>query len=126
MATPELSEKNVVLEGNDTQKAPGKAQVESWSEAESKKRALKAWMICWGLALISIVFPIAHFFLVPGFFILGPVLFFYFKNVKSKVVEVKGPCPYCQSSFSLKNQPDQWPIAACCEACRKTFSIILN
>ena len=39
--------------------------------AARTRRAVLALLACWGLAALTIFVPIAHFVLVPGFFLLG-------------------------------------------------------
>jgi hypothetical protein len=119
-------EKDVILSGTDSHKAPGKAFFHTWTAQEAQQRGVKAWVACWLAAIPSLFLPIAHFFLVPGFLILGPIMFIYFKKMTTKILEIRGPCPYCQQIFTTKNQPNQWPMDACCDACRRTFSITLN
>ena len=63
--------------------------------AARTQRALKALAICWGLALATILIPIAHFVLVPGFFIAGIVLGLRKLNEPATVTEVGGVCPRC-------------------------------
>ena len=104
---------------------PGTAYIQNWSEAERKKRGIKAWALCWGLAVPSLFLPVAHFFLVPMFVILGPTAFFMIKNMKSKIIEATGTCPHCNDMFKIENQPEKWPISSHCEICRKSFSIDL-
>lgn len=49
---------------------------------ERLKRALIVLAKCWGIALVCVLIPIAHFILVPGFLIAGFVMFFVVLNAE--------------------------------------------
>jgi len=122
----EPSEKQIQLIASDELRTSGTAMIQSWTEDELKKRAVKAWVISWALAFTSLFLPVAHFFLVPMFLISGPLAFVYFKKMKSKIIRAGGPCPHCQATFEIHNQPDKWPVQACCDKCRKNFKVDLS
>src|SRR5512140_1627824 len=54
---------------------PVRVRVARHDPGQRTRRALKSLGIFWGLAVVSVLVPIAHFVLVPGFFVLGIVLF---------------------------------------------------
>ena len=60
------------------------------------RRAVLALLACWGLAAVTILVPIAHFILVPGFFLLGIFLFVKRLGEGATIVGVQGVCPYCK------------------------------
>ena len=59
------------------------------------KRGLMALAACWGLAAVAILVPIAHFVLVPGFFLLGIFLLVKRLGQAATIAAVRGPCPQC-------------------------------
>jgi hypothetical protein len=62
----------VTLISPNEKKTIGIAQIQEWNQKERLKRALKTLGISWGLAIVSVLIPLAHFILVPGFLLAGP------------------------------------------------------
>jgi hypothetical protein len=58
-------------------------------------RAAAALGICWGLAFPAVFLPVAHFVLVPGLLIAGPVLAVMQLRQRRRVVRIHGTCPRC-------------------------------
>ena len=65
------------------------------------RRAALALTACWALAAVTILVPIAHFVLVPGFFGAGIVLFVRRLREGATIVGVQGVCPYCKEERSF-------------------------
>ena len=59
------------------------------------KRGLLALGACWGLAALTILVPIAHFVLVPGFFLLGIWPLVKRLGEDTTIQSVSGDCPKC-------------------------------
>jgi len=59
------------------------------------RRGLLALAACWGLAALTVLVPIAHFVLVPGFFLLGIWLLVKRLGEDATIVSVAGDCPKC-------------------------------
>ena len=59
------------------------------------RRGLLALAACWGLAAVTILVPIAHFVLVPGFFLLGIWLLVKRLGEDATIDSVSGDCPKC-------------------------------
>jgi hypothetical protein len=59
------------------------------------RRGLLALGACWGLAALTVLIPIAHFVLVPGFFLLGIFLLVKRLGEDATVTSVSGDCPKC-------------------------------
>jgi hypothetical protein len=68
------------------------------------RRAVLALLACWALAAVTILVPIAHFVLVPGFFLAGIVLFVRRLREGETIVGVQGVCPYCKEERSFGAQ----------------------
>jgi hypothetical protein len=65
------------------------------------RRAVLALLACWALAAVTILVPIAHFILVPGFFVAGIVLLLKRLREGNTIVGVQGVCPYCKEERSF-------------------------
>ena len=68
------------------------------------RRAVLTLLACWALAAVTILVPIAHFVLVPGFFVAGIVLLLKRLREGATVVGVQGVCPYCKEERSFSAQ----------------------
>lgn len=78
----------------------------------------------WGAALGSIFVPIAHFVLVPSFFLTGLYLFVTRLRTEMVVSEARGSCPDCgaEQDFGmpgLRSIPHQVE----CEVCRRVLTV---
>jgi hypothetical protein len=76
---------------------PGVARVRERDPGERARRALQAAAIGVGLAAVSVLLPIAHVVLVPGFLIATP--FFVVRRLRERasVVALSGECPRCHA-----------------------------
>ena len=68
---------------------------------EQKARGLKTLAMFWGIGLLCVLIPIAHFFLVPGFLIGGIVAAKRRWNRAREGVEARGQCPECHRSIGI-------------------------
>jgi hypothetical protein len=59
------------------------------------RRALRALATFWAIAVLTILIPIAHLVLVPGFFVTGIVMALVKLNEPASVTGVSGICPRC-------------------------------
>jgi hypothetical protein len=76
-------------------KATARVTVARHDPATRGRRALKALAMLWGLALLTVLVPIAHFVLVPGFFVAGIVVGLRKLREPATVTGVSGLCPKC-------------------------------
>ena len=74
----------------------GIARVRERDPGERSVRALKGGGALFGLALLSIFIPIAHFVLVPGFLIAAVVFALSRMREDASIVALSGTCPRCQ------------------------------
>ena len=71
------------------------ATVISQTQAERLTRALGALGACWGLGLVALFIPVAHFILVPTLFTVGIVAAVRRGREARRLVNVRGTCPRC-------------------------------
>jgi len=124
MASESVSSINVVVktwDGRSSKK--GNVSVESWEKPERLRRAIKTLGLGWGLAFISIFLPGAHFFLVPGFFVGGPVAAYLVSRQRSVVLGGEGICPNCGAKLIIVRGPVQWPLEDVCTQCQNHVRI---
>src|SRR4051794_18352309 len=99
---PESSHKLPVnLTTPDEKSGAGTALIQEWSQKERSRRALRMLGILWGLMLISVLIPVAHFVLVPAFFLAGPIVAFIVHDQRKAIVGGEGICPQCGKPFTI-------------------------
>ncbi len=121
----EKSTQPVILEaGGKT--SNGHAIMLLYSDQEKQSRAWKALFLFLGLGIVSIVLPLAHFFLVPGFLLASPFAYRWAKKQTGTLESLDGPCPFCQKPLSQKGGGLQWPLRFSCQACGEPVKASLN
>ena len=60
---------------------------------ERLRRGAKLWATLWALAALSVLIPGAHFVLVPGFFVAGPIAGWLRTRQTRGVLGGEGACP---------------------------------
>ena len=107
----------VVVQERQGRTASGTVYLKVLDKAARTKRAGVALAICWGLALGSLPILFFHFFLVPPFGVLGPVMFLVRMKQERFVLGAQVDCPVCEKSTELGKQADGWPLLASCGGC---------
>lgn len=89
-----------------------------FSQQERMKRALTRLFTFLGLAIVSVLIPVAHFVLVPLFLMLAP--FLTVKTYKEEVVldACTLECPECRQVTQISKSSGQWPLHNTCSHCR--------
>jgi hypothetical protein len=110
--TTELKSKKefkITLTARTGKVTSGSIFIHIWTKQERLKRALKFGGLCWGLSAISILLPLAHFILVPLFFLAGPIVAIVIYKQMAFIEEGQGPCPFCQAIVIISKGPMKWP-----------------
>ena len=96
------------------------ARVAEYDGTARWRRSVRGLLQCWGIAVLSVFIPVAHFFLVPGFFVAGVVVFFRRRTADRVVMSVSGRCPDCGLEQSF-DAPSRWqpPLALDCKQCHR-------
>ena len=124
---PELRVERINIVGNDNGGRVGKLNTQLFSSGERTTQALKVFGLCWLLAGVTALIPIAHFFLVPLFLIAGPVMAFNKYRVESAVDSAEGECPECNESVSISLDPaDKLPKWTYCPKCSKPLHLVYD
>ena len=74
---------------------PATARVLQQTPSERMTRVLGALGVCWGIAVVAVFMPVAHFFLVPTFLLLGVVLAVLRSREDVRLLGAHGRCPRC-------------------------------
>jgi hypothetical protein len=75
--------------------APATATVLSQRPAERLLRTAAGLGLFWGLALVSVFIPVAHFILVPTFVLAGIAVAVMRAREATRLLRVHGTCPRC-------------------------------
>ncbi|MBC7370861.1 MAG: hypothetical protein H7326_04805 [Bdellovibrionaceae bacterium] len=92
---------------------PGKV----YTPKDKTRRALQRFFGFVALAAVSILAPVAHFFLVPAFLIAAP--FVAYKAFREDVV-LEGTeltCPECNKTSKFTKMSGTWPLHQHCTEC---------
>lgn len=88
-----------------------------YSERERTMRSIKTLAAFWGASILSALVPVAHFILVPGLFLIGPVMAWLEHKKELKIRKVVGTCPECVKEISFLNVSGSWPVKQVCPLC---------
>lgn len=99
-------------------------QMTYYDDKDRLKRALMRLGLFWLLAIGSIPIIFAHWVLVPGFFIAGPIAAMMVYRIVQAVDHASGQCPNCNEQIIIKLEPkDTLPKWAYCPSCNKSIQI---
>lgn len=101
----------------------GDAEIKEYTPRERTLRALKTLGAFWGLAIISVLIPVLHFILVPGFLLLGPIMAWLQYRQEIQVNNAHTQCPECQKEADFKKITGNWPLKQNCPNCSAQFYI---
>jgi len=96
-------------------------RVRIYTPQEQKMRALKSLLTLWAIAAVSVLIPIAHFILVPGFFIGGIIVALRTRKLAEEGIAASGTCPACRKEIEIRLEKQaelpQWhPCPACADS----------
>ncbi len=114
----------LALSGYSEKSCPADVEVVSYDRSARLKRSLTGLGILWGAAALSVLIPVAHFFLVPGLFSAGIVIFFHRLRTDRRPVTGRGTCPHCGTEQEL-DLLARWQLPqnlTCCH-CQRTLSL---
>ncbi len=107
----------IIISNSEGGQTTGTLHYVAYTQKELMGRAWKALGLFWGLAIITVFIPLAHFFLVPGFLIAGPVVAYSRYRAKDVMESASGQCPTChEESIILLEASDQLPKWTYCSA----------
>jgi hypothetical protein len=96
--------------------------VVSYERAQRVRRSLRGLGTWWGAALVSVLIPIAHFVLVPSFFLYGLYTFARRLTTDHVALAGRGTCPDCGREQAL-DVTGQWsaPRTTSCRYCQRSL-----
>ena len=82
--------------------SPARALIVEQTPGQRLARTLGGLGMFWGLGLVSVFIPVAHFVLVPTFVIGGIVMAIKRAGEDRRLLWVRGACPRCGAQQDLK------------------------
>lgn len=88
-----------------------------YAPPEKMKRAMQRLGMFWGMALLSVLIPVAHFILVPLFFLIGPFLSYKAYKEEGALEACDIICPECKKASTFDKNSGEWPLHQPCPQC---------
>jgi len=109
--------RTIQIENAEKESTVGQLHITSYSAQERTSRAIKMLALLWGLAIVTVFIPLAHFVLVPGFLIAGPIIAYKRYHMAEHPSSADGECPTCKQPSSIHLEPsDTLPMWTYCSA----------
>lgn len=120
---PTMITRPILVKSGDSENR-GMLHLQSFDAGERKVRAAKIWGLMWLGAILSVPIIIAHFVLVPGFLIAGPVMAMRRYRLTETPDHVSGICPANKEEFSLPLEASaKLPLWAHCPQCHASLHL---
>lgn len=114
----------ILIKGGERERE-GVLCVRAFSHQDRVARAAKVWALCWLLAAITLFIPIAHFVLVPGFLLAGPIWAFQRYRVTLSPEQASGHCPISDEEITLQlDASDRLPLWTYCPVCNASLQLL--
>jgi hypothetical protein len=117
---PSTETKAIQLKDKDGQVTTGELQTTLYDSGDRMKRALLRLAASWAAAGVTLFIPLAHFVLVPGFLIAGPVLAVAAYRMQWARDHASGQCPVCKADIKIdldaKENLPKWTYCPACNA----------
>ena len=119
---PEARTERFEIRGFAEASSEGFADVLSFNKGERMRRALKGLGISWLAGFGGLFIPVAHFLLVPGFFLFGIYVFVTRLKTEEITTKVAGICPDCAVEQEFE-AGGTWglPRSMACVGCGRTL-----
>ena len=108
------------LTGYGGQPTQGRVTIQEFTRDERWRRALGGLGRWWGVALLSVFIPVAHFILVPSFLLYGIWQFVQRLGTTTLATTATGTCPDCGCDQTLELSA-RWhvPQPVTCRYCHR-------
>lgn len=122
---PETQIKPIHFHGNSGEKTTdAELSITLYNDKDRMTRALKRLGLFWLLSVGSLPIIFAHWVLVPGFFIAGPIAAVMVYRTTEANDRAKGVCPNCNESIEIKMEPKETlPKWTYCPSCNESIQI---
>ena len=116
----------VLLRGYHGAPTSGTVTIREFNRDERVRRALAGLGKWWGVAIVSVFIPVAHFVLVPSFLAYGGWQFFQRLGTVELATDAHGTCPDCGTEQAL-DLAARWraPQPVTCRQCHRGLQLVL-
>ena len=122
MAT--MTARPILIKGGDIINV-GVLHLKTFDPPERRIRAVKMWGLMWLFALLSVPIIVAHFVLVPGFLIAGPVMAYRRYRLVEVPDHVTGMCPTNKEEMNLPLEAStRLPVWTHCQQCKTSIQLL--
>ncbi len=119
-----LEQRSILIKSGELE-SDGLLYSQVFAPQERLLRAMKVWGLSWLLAVPSILLPIAHWVLVPGFIIAGPIWAYKRYRTPSVPDHVSGHCPMQHEEISVPLEAsDRLPMWTHCPVCHASLQFV--
>ncbi|HEX4601302.1 MAG TPA: hypothetical protein VH116_07905 [Gemmatimonadales bacterium] len=115
-----------ILSGYTGAPRRGTVTIHVFTREQRWRRALAALGQWWGVALVSVFIPLAHFVLVPSFLLYGVWQFVQRLGTTQLATDARATCPDCHQEQALDLAP-RWraPQPVTCRYCHRGLRLSL-
>ena len=117
----------VLLRGYHGPPTSGTVTIRQFNRDERVRRACAGLGKWWGVAVVSVLIPVAHFVLVPSFLAYGVWQFFQGLGTVELVTGARGTCPDCGAEQAL-DLAARWraPQPVTCRQCHRGLQLVVS
>lgn len=97
--------------------------VTTFDRGQRMRRAVKGLAGFWAAMVVSVFLPVAHFVLVPSFFIAGIWQFLRRLKTSEVVGGARGRCPDCGAEQDFELGSARFPQGVQCRSCHRGLTL---
>jgi len=115
-----------LLTGYHGKPTQGKVTIQTFDREQRIRRAVTGLGKWWGVAVVTVFIPVAHFVLVPSFLAYGGWQFFQRLGTTEVATDARGTCPDCGADQVLELAA-RWrvPQPVTCRQCHRGLRLSL-
>ena len=115
-----------LLNGYHGEPTSGSVTIREFNRNERVRRAFAGLAKWWGVAVVAVFIPVAHFVLVPSFLAYGAWQFFQRLGAGAVASDAHGTCPDCGAEQVLE-LASRWqaPQPVTCRHCHRGLQLVL-
>ena len=116
----------IALNGYHGSPTSGSVTIHTFDREQRLRRAVAGLGKWWGVAVLCVFIPVAHFILVPSFLAYGAWQFFQRAGTVELATDARGTCPDCGAEQALELAP-RWrvPQPVTCRHCHRGLRLSL-
>ncbi len=115
-----------LLRGYHGEPTRGSVTIHEFDREHRVRRAVAGLGKWWGVGLLTVLIPVAHFVLVPSFVAYGVWQFFQRLGTVELAADARGTCPDCGAEQRL-DLAVRWraPQPVTCQQCHRGLKLVL-